>query len=169
MLLKNSLSFIQSIEELVKPKIKTDSKEEYVFYRDKHGCWACIPANHGENIPDEISSTDPLAIKFSGENLTISSFPAHTYLLTARLHRELRRNDWSDLKEMESIVYFMDESIGKLPTEAIECLANHETPVQLLADTIPFSVKLDGFAFNKDVAVDALEILSQKLKVAKGA
>ncbi|MCL2264301.1 MAG: hypothetical protein FWC08_13890 [Defluviitaleaceae bacterium] len=63
----------------------------------------------------------------------------------------------------------MDAYVGKLPLETIEFIANHEAPIQLLSDSIPVSLKLEGYAFNQEVAPKAFAALVEKINLAKGA
>lgn len=167
--MQNPQKFIHAVDEVVKPLVKQDSDNEYVFYRTKLGCWKCVQLIQGEDIPDNITSDDPCAVKFTGNHLFSSSYATHEFLLTARLHREMRQTEWADLREAESVVYFMDDYVRKLSPEEMDCLANHEAPVKLLSDTIPVSLKLEGYAYNKENASDAFTALLHKLKAAKGA
>lgn len=161
--MQKTLSFAHAIEEIIKLAIKMDSKNEYVFFRIKTGCWKCVQLNKGENISSKINGIDPLALKFTGDNLAYSSFAVHEFILTARLHRELQRSNWDDLIEARSIAYFMDAYVGKLPMSTIEYLANNESPLQFLTEIIPVSLKLDGYTFNEEAAPEVFKALMQKL------
>jgi len=162
------LSFIQAIVELVEPIVNANSKDEYVLYRDKTKCWRCIQLNKDEGISDEINCVDPLAVKFEVPHLIHSSFAVHEFFLTARLHRGLQQNSQGDSHEAVSIVYFMDSYVGKLSHDDIEFVANHEVPIQLLSDSIPVSLKLEGYAFNQELAPKAFEALVEKINLARG-
>ena len=167
------MDFSTAIESKMKD-VNDGSTEPFIIFRDKNGGWHCDYTHnqYGERFDwvEDVKKQDPLALTFCGKDFANGSFPyvydvVFSYRIRFEFYESARELPilGAEYKKLKALANFIEDSIGAFTPGAIDYLTNLERPLAATSRMCPFNMAtgFDDWAYNKDLAMDAIDCIEQ--------
>jgi hypothetical protein len=149
--------------------------EPFLIYRDADGGWHCdfTQNQYGETFDwvEDAMNGDKAAFLARGQDFASDETPdLYDEVLCKRLRTEYYNVTTYDMdadhKKIYAVLNFFEDNAANFPDGMLDYLTQFDRPLDFLDKMCPFNLATghEGWAYNKDLAPDAVEQISQRIE-----